>query len=184
MNLLGFFSRKVSRLRCATIPYLVDGVTMAGGNYIGARVHIRTSRGGSITVDRDAKILEGSILVAGGGAITIGARGHIGFGSVLTAREAITIGPDALIGEYVTIRDQDHVFDDEAATNAQGFRTSPVEIGANVWIGAKATILRGVNIGENAVIAAGSVVTSDVPAGTMVAGAPARVVKLIRGDEQ
>ena len=53
----------------------------------------------------------------------------------------------------------------------------PISIGSNVWIGAAATILPGVNIGAGAVVAAGAVVTSDVPAATLVAGVPATVIR-------
>ncbi len=56
----------------------------------------------------------------------------------------------------------------------RGFETAPIKIGRNVWVGAKATILMGVTIGDNAIVGANSVVTRDVPAGATVAGAPAR----------
>ena len=56
-----------------------------------------------------------------------------------------------------------------------------VKLGKNVWVGAHATILPGVTVGDNAVIAAGAVVTKDVPAGCVVAGVPARVIKQIEG---
>lgn len=56
---------------------------------------------------------------------------------------------------------------------------SPVRIGCNVWIGSHATILRGVTIGDNAVVAAGAVVTEDVPANTIVGGIPAKIIKHI-----
>ena len=55
--------------------------------------------------------------------------------------------------------------------------TNPVHIGNHVWIGTRVTILNGVNIGEGAVIAAGSLVTKDVPAGSLVGGVPAKVIK-------
>ena len=55
----------------------------------------------------------------------------------------------------------------------------PIKIGANAWIGSNSTVLPGVNIGENAVVAAGSVVTRDVPANAVVAGVPAKVVKTL-----
>ena len=106
----------------------------------------------------------------------LGARAHVGIGAVIVAREAITVGEDALIAEHVTIRDQDHAFGGGGPTNASGYRTAPIVIGRNVWIGAKATVLRGVSIGDGAVVAAGAVVTRDVPEGTTVAGVPARPI--------
>ena len=113
------------------------------------------------------------------GDLTIGPRGFLGQGCVVAASESIEIGADALIAEYVTIRDQDHEFEGENSTASNGMRVSPIKIGDNVWIGAKATIVRGVAIGENAVIGANAVVTKDVPANAVVVGVPARVVRIL-----
>ena len=57
---------------------------------------------------------------------------------------------------------------------------APVKIGNNVWIGAHATILAGVTVGDNAVVAAGAVVTKDVPANAVVGGVPAKIIKTIK----
>ena len=57
---------------------------------------------------------------------------------------------------------------------------APIKLGKKVWIGAHATILAGVTIGDNAIVAAGAVVTKDVPADTVVGGVPARVIKKIK----
>jgi acetyltransferase-like isoleucine patch superfamily enzyme len=65
----------------------------------------------------------------------------------------------------------------------QGVSTRPVVIGDDVWIGANAVILPGVTIGSHAVIAAGAVVTKDVPSQTVVGGVPARVIKEIKNNE-
>lgn len=64
-------------------------------------------------------------------------------------------------------------------TARAGFLTAPIVIGNNVWIGAKATVTKGVSIGDNSVIAANAVVTRDIPAGTLAAGVPARVIRRI-----
>ena len=75
------------------------------------------------------------------------------------------------IGEMVTIRDQDHV-----DLVAHTFATAPIEIGERSWIGAKATILRGVSVGAEAVVGAHAVVTREVEAGARVAGVPAEPI--------
>lgn len=78
--------------------------------------------------------------------------------------EKISIGKDSLIAEGVTIRDQDHQFDlTEIPIRLQGSTTDAIIIGEDVWLGAKATILKGVRIGDHAIIGANSVVTKDIP---------------------
>lgn len=102
--------------------------------------------------------------------------GYINAGTQLRCMERIVIGPSCAIGRNVLIMD----FDAHEITYADGTKnriTAPITIGAHVWIGAGATILKGVTIGDNAVIGAGSVVTRDVPANTIVAGNPARIIR-------
>jgi acetyltransferase-like isoleucine patch superfamily enzyme len=100
--------------------------------------------------------------------------------SRIVAHERIEIGDDVLIAQMVSILDHDHAFEvaDGALTVARtAYDTAPVVIGDNVWIGDKATILRGVTVGPNAVVAANAVVTRDVAPFTVVAGSPAVVIR-------
>ena len=86
----------------------------------------------------------------------------------------ITIGDDCLIGHCVVMATLNHGFEpDKRSWNYP----APIVLGNNVWVGANATILQGVTIGDNAIVAAGAVVTKDVASNTVVAGVPARVVK-------
>jgi acetyltransferase-like isoleucine patch superfamily enzyme len=88
------------------------------------------------------------------------------------------IGEDALIAAYVTIRDQDHRFStSDMPYRSQGRTSSALSIGRNVWIGTKATVLRGVHIGDDCIIGANAVVKSSIPAGNLAAGVPARVIR-------
>lgn len=88
----------------------------------------------------------------------------------------ITIGDGTLIGHQVVLATINH----ELSPSRRGDMTfAPIVIGKNVWVGAHATILQGVNIGDGAVIAAGAVVTKDVPANTVVGGVPAKTIKII-----
>ena len=86
----------------------------------------------------------------------------------------ITVGDDCLIGHDVVMATLNHDMDPSRRAD---LHPAPIVVGNRVWIGAKATVLPGVTIGEDAVVGAGSVVTTDVPAGTVVVGSPARVVR-------
>ena len=94
----------------------------------------------------------------------------------IKANVMITIEDDALIGPGVYLISVNYYLDPKKRRKLE---LKPVLIRKNAWIGAKATILPGVIIGENAVVAAGAVVTSDVPKNSVVAGVPAKVIKKI-----
>lgn len=99
--------------------------------------------------------------------------GYINYKSVIECFERIEIGEDTIISERVQIRDSNnHII------NRPGYKVSaPVIIGDHVWIGESAIILPGVTIGNNSVIAAGAIVTHDVPSNCIVAGNPARIIR-------
>ncbi|TKT87649.1 acyltransferase [Dyadobacter frigoris] len=143
----------------------------------------------------DQTFVRGELHVFGyGGEITIGNRCFIGEGSRIWSGNKISIGNDVLISHNVNIIDtnsheMDHI------ERAEGFvhlinvgypkgpvniNTAPIIIGNNVWINFNSIILKGVNIGDGAIIAAGSLVTKDVPAFTVVGGNPARVIKNLK----
>ena len=118
------------------------------------------------------------VILSGVGEVHIGDRSTIGHNSVLVSRERIQIGNDCMLAAFCYVLDVDHEFDDPAAPiPQQGLRVKPVVVGNDVWVGAGSFILRGVTIGDGAVVAANSVVTEDVPPYTVVAGSPARVIK-------
>lgn len=109
--------------------------------------------------------------------ITIGKRVFINEGCCFQDQGGIEIGDDCLIGQQVVIATLNH---DLNPASRKDMLPKPVKVGKNVWIGAHATILPGVTVGDDAVIAAGAVVTKDVPANTVVAGVPAKIKKIIR----
>lgn len=95
----------------------------------------------------------------------------------IDARGGITIGDDVMISHGVTLLASSHSFDDTSVPmKSQPVVMDPVTIADDVWLGAKATVLMGVNIGQGAIIAAGAVVTGDVPAYAIVGGVPAKVI--------
>jgi acetyltransferase-like isoleucine patch superfamily enzyme len=133
-------------------------------------------------LDRSARITIGSRLVLlrdfdgrFKGELAIGDDVWFSPGCTLTVHDRVSIGSNCVFAEYVSIHDNNHAGGAlEEPLAGRGFDTAPITIGRNVWVGAKATILMGVTIGDNAIVGANSVVTHDVPAGTRVAGAPAR----------
>ena len=117
--------------------------------------------------------------------ISIGENCSFGAHNHITCTNRIVIGDGLLTGKWVTITDNSHGKTDyENLCIRPGKRKiiskGPVCIGKNVWIGDKVTILSGVNIGDNSVIGANSVVTHDVPPFTVVAGNPAKILKTVK----
>lgn len=88
----------------------------------------------------------------------------------------ITIEDDVMIGPSVNLTSENHPLDPSDRTTVL---MQPIVIKRNAWIGAGATILPGVTVGENSIVAAGAVVSRDVPTNTVVAGVPAKVVKTL-----
>jgi acetyltransferase-like isoleucine patch superfamily enzyme len=111
--------------------------------------------------------------------ISIGKNVFFNTGCSFQDRGGITIGDGTMIGMNVTIATLNHGLSLDTRNTTY---PSPVNIGDNVWIGSNATILPGVTIGDNSVVAAGAVVTKDVPENTVVAGVPAKVVKKINNN--
>lgn len=88
----------------------------------------------------------------------------------------VWIDEGALIGHNVVLATLNH---DLEPSRRQNLIPAPIHIGKNVWIGSNATVLQGVTVGENSVVAAGAVVTKDVPANSIVGGVPAKLIKKI-----
>lgn len=114
--------------------------------------------------------------------ITIGKNCWIGLYNHISSTNRIEIGDGFLSGKWVTIVDNDHGNTDYDSLQIPPTRRTivskgPVIIGKNVWVGDKATILAGVTIGDGAVIAANTVVTKDVPAYSVCAGNPGKIIK-------
>lgn len=117
-------------------------------------------------------------LYAYGGRIILSRRVTIGEGSIICGHGGLTIGENTMISWLCSIVPANHIFDNvEIPLRLQGEERLGIIIGSNVWVGSCVTILDGVNIGDNAVIGAGSVVTRDVPEWGVAMGIPARFVR-------
>lgn len=109
--------------------------------------------------------------------IHIGKNVFINSGCRFQDQGGITIGDESLIGHNVVLATINHDLNPE---NRGTMTLKPIELKKRTWIGSNATILPGITVGENSVVAAGAVVTKDVPANTVVAGNPAQVVREIK----
>jgi acetyltransferase-like isoleucine patch superfamily enzyme len=109
--------------------------------------------------------------------ITIGERFYCNYNFFVQGSGGVQIGNDVIVGPNVSIFSENHQFARrDVPINRQGTRCAPVSIGDDVWIGAGATILPGVTIGNGCVVAAGSVVTRSFEEFSVVGGVPARVI--------
>ena len=108
--------------------------------------------------------------------IKIGKDVFVNSGCCFQDQGGVTLGDGCLVGHNVVFATLDH---DKCPGRRGDMTAAPIVVGKNVWIGAHATILKGVTIGDGAIVAAGAVVTRDVPPNTIAAGVPARVVKTI-----
>lgn len=151
------------------------------GFFDGGGVHSRTDvcrihlSDGSLSSQGEVSLYAGVTVNVTGGAVRIGAGTKINSFTKIIAKKEVTIGGDCMIAQGVVIRDDDghRFFDGEKFEN----KIIPVHIGSKVWIGQNAIILKGSYIGDGAVIAAGAVVSGEVPANTVVGGVPAKTIK-------
>jgi acetyltransferase-like isoleucine patch superfamily enzyme len=119
----------------------------------------------NVIIGRDA-----FIQVFGKGKIDVGAGTHIGKNVTISSNNKIAIGKNCLFGYRVSILDHDH-------TSSGLSEGKKITIGNNCSIGAQSFILKGVTLGDGCVVGAGSVVTKSFPAGSVVAGNPAKIIK-------
>ena len=129
--------------------------------------HMLTSCGENVNVERHARF---------GRGVTLGDRSGIGINASIG--EQTHIGSDVMMGPDCVIYTRNHRFDRlDIPMREQGYGpVEPVEIGDDCWIGGRVTILPGVHVGNGAVIAAGAVVTQDVPPYAVVGGVPAKII--------
>jgi len=111
-----------------------------------------------------------------GPGVSFGSDCFLNFGCTLLALGGITIENDVFIGPHCVLATEYHP---EEPSQRHTLLTKPIVIKQNAWLGANVTVLAGVTIGRNAIVAAGSVVTKDVPDNSVVAGTPARVIREI-----
>lgn len=152
------------------------GIAVGANARFGADVRCRAGEGARVIIGRDVEIApHARITAAAGATVVIGDGVFIGPHSVVAAVGSITIGSQTMLAEYVLVRDHDH---DPALPPRRGpLLQSDVVIGARVWIAAKASVGRGVTIGDDAVVGAHAYVSRSIEANCLALGVPARVAR-------
>jgi acetyltransferase-like isoleucine patch superfamily enzyme len=150
-----------------------------GPLFLGSGLELQIGRRGRIEFGRFVWIGHGSKIRCHEGVVEIGAKTVLGQECTISAYERVRIGEQCVIADRAMFIDFDHgVVEVERPIRRQGIYTRPVEVGSNVWIGYGACILRGVSVGDNAIVGTNAVVTKDVPANAVVVGVPARIVRM------
>ena len=145
------------------------GFAARGPAVLSPLTEITVEKGCQARIGQMLKMHNGAKLrVRCGATLEIGSRFGMSNGCVVTAYEHVTIGDDVMLGPNVLIYDQDHDYRAPGGVAAKQYKTAPVRIGNNVWIGANSVILRGTVIGENSVVGAGCVLKGEYPPNSLI----------------
>ncbi len=147
--------------------------------FFGRGLELEVGRKGQVRFGRFVWLGDGTKVRCHEGEVEIGAKTVIGQECTISAYQRVRIGEQCVIADRAMFIDFDHgVVEVERPIRLQGIYKRDVEVGSNVWIGYGACILRGVRVGDNSIVGTNAVVTRDVPANAVVAGVPARVVRM------
>lgn len=128
-----------------------------------------TLDGGKLKIGHGLKMRDGAkIRVRKGAICTLGNKVAVGSNNMIACHEKVAIGDNVQLSPNVQIYDHDHDFRHTDGLSANHFKTAPVVIGNNCWIGANTVILRGTTIGDNCVIGAGCVLKGNIPKNSVV----------------
>jgi acetyltransferase-like isoleucine patch superfamily enzyme len=178
----GGLARPTRGLRLSVLWPALNARIRLRGTVMGRRVTLRgrpaVTNGGRMTFGDRVRLVSTvarlELVTLPGGHLEIGDNVFINYGSSLVASSHVRIGNDCLIGTHVMVMDCDFHQVEDKSWDTTG---EPIVIEDRVWLGNRSMILKGVRVGHDAVVAAGSVVTKDVEPRTVVAGVPAVLVK-------
>jgi acetyltransferase-like isoleucine patch superfamily enzyme len=147
--------------------------------FICPRVKLEIGRHAVLRVGRWAWIGHGSKIRVHEGEVSIGAKTVIGQECTISAYQHISIGRECILADRVMLIDFDHgVVEVDRPIRLQGIYKRDVSVGHNVWMGYGACVLRGVEIGNNSIVGTNAVVTKSAPENAVLAGVPARVIRM------
>ncbi|HSF03304.1 MAG TPA: acyltransferase [Solirubrobacterales bacterium] len=147
--------------------------------FLGRGLQIQIGKRGRVRFGRFVWIGDGTKIRCHEGEVVIGDKTVLGQECTISAYKRVRIGEQCVIADRAMFIDFDHgTVEVERPIRQQGIYKRDVDVGSNVWIGYGACILRGVRVGDNAVIGTNAVVTADVPANAVVGGVPAKVLRM------
>jgi acetyltransferase-like isoleucine patch superfamily enzyme len=142
-------------------------------------VKFQIGKEATVTLGRWSWLGHGCKVRAHEGEVSIGAKSVLGQECTISAFQHVAIGRECIIADRVMMIDFDHgMVEVERPIREQGIYKRNVDVGHNVWIGYGACVLRGVRVGDNAVIGTSSVVTASVPSNAVVGGVPAKLIRM------
>jgi acetyltransferase-like isoleucine patch superfamily enzyme len=172
------YARLLARLAWLKLRHRGRLVT-DGLAFVGPGVQLEIEPGARLVLGRWSWLGHGCKVRVHEGEVRIGAKSVLGQECTISAYKRVEIGRECVIADRVMMIDFDHgMVEVERPIRLQGIYKRDVRVGHNCWIGYGACLLRGVTVGDNAVIGTSAVVTKDVPANAVAAGVPARVVRM------
>jgi acetyltransferase-like isoleucine patch superfamily enzyme len=147
--------------------------------FICPRVKLEIGPHATLRIGRWAWVGHGSKLRVHEGLVSIGAKTVLGQECTISAFQHVSIGRECILADRVMLIDFDHgVTEVDRPIRLQGIYKRDVRVGNNVWIGYGACVLRGVTVGDNCIVGTNSVLTREVPENAVVAGVPARMIRM------
>jgi acetyltransferase-like isoleucine patch superfamily enzyme len=160
-------------------------LVLDGLAFIGPGVTFEIGPDARIELGRWCWIGHGTKIRSHEGVVSIGAKSVMGQECTISSFQHVSIGRECIVADRVMLIDFDHgVVEVDRPIREQGIYKRDVRVGHNVWIGYGACFMRGVTVGDNAVVGTNTIVTKDVPANAVVAGAPARVLRMREAPER
>jgi acetyltransferase-like isoleucine patch superfamily enzyme len=161
--------------------YYFKKIKTIGISFFNFYSHVSISEKGSLKINNNSYLDKKCEIKSEGGFIEIGTNFYMNSFSRIISKNKIIIGNSVRIAQFVTILDHDHNYflNEKGEMVSNGYVCDEINIGNNVFIGDKCTILKGVSIGNNVKIASNSVVNKNIKSNSIVAGIPAKQVKVI-----
>ncbi len=194
LKIYNFLRNVRNNLKLTRVRRVIEARSTVSGKThtysLGSRINLLNGARASNVILKDYAWMEGTINVSDNGKVILNEHSKLGPNSMIQCVNRVEIGAYSMTSDYVTICDNNshpvnpmyrkYMRTTKRSDDSRKWRHSanaPIVIGENCWIGTHVRICKGVTIGDNSIVAACSVVTKDVPANSIVAGNPAKVVK-------